>query len=349
MKLNTKNDIHELMDAHLPSAVLNAAFERGLFWHLTGGSKPVTQIAQEMQIPTQRCQYWLRFLAGLNLLVQEGDQFNLSPLAREAIIGTHSRETWQMLAIDAWDNLEESLCLGQRLGETIPANDRNGSGFNYLSPYVQKMSADPERARKFTNMLFELHTPLAQNIAAVLDLHDVDSVLDVGGGSGVVSLALLKKYPELCAVVVDIPNVCNAGRAIAKKMPEHDRIAYYSADFVLDELPKGFDIVMLCDIGQYDGLPLTKLLASLNEGGRLVIVDTWFERGEEETIGRLGYLLRRSLREPEFSLRSLPVFLADLVEAGLEPETVVELPYKQWKLISAKKKVDLIQGYPTLL
>ncbi|NIU59139.1 MAG: hypothetical protein GWN67_22980, partial [Phycisphaerae bacterium] len=61
-------------------------------------------------------------------------------------------------------------------------------------------------------------------------------------------------YPELYAIVVDIPNVCKAGREIAGNMEEHDRIAYYPADFVLDELPKGFDIVMVCDIGQYDSL-----------------------------------------------------------------------------------------------
>ena len=187
-------------------------------------------------------------------------------------------------------------------------------------------------------MLFELHTQLAQVIAGSLDLNGARNVLDVGGGSGVVSSALLRKHPQLVSMVVDLPTVCKAGREIVGKQPERDRISYYEADFVRDELPKGFDVVLECDIGQFDNSLLAKLASSLNEAGQLVIVDRWFDMGEQETPDRLAYLLTESLRDPEFSLRSLDDIEDGLVQAGLEVEKLVELPHGAWKMIQARKR-----------
>lgn len=330
MIIKTKDDVHEMMGAYLQSAALNAALELGLFWLLADGRRSLASISQEMNIPEKRCRYWLGILAGMNLLRQDGDGYDLSPVARKAIVNTYSRDAWKMLALDAWDNFEESLRLGQRVSQS-------GSDRKPFPSYVQKMDADLGRARLFTKMLFELHSPLAQDIADALHLNGARTLLDVGGGSGVVSLTLLRRHPELAAVVVDIPNVCTAGREIADKVPEGDRISYHPADFTSEELPTDFDIVLYCDVAQFDDSLLARLARSLNEGGRLVIVNHWFDRGQEETVGRLGYLLTTSLSDPDFSLRTLEDIQGSLAQAGLAVEPIRELPYKNWKMIVARK------------
>ena len=75
------------------------------------------------------------------------------------------------------------------------------------------MVEDPERARRFTRMLYELHHALADELAGCLDMSDVDRVMDLGGGSGVLSMALLRRNPHLTAMVVDVANVCAVGRS----------------------------------------------------------------------------------------------------------------------------------------
>jgi SAM-dependent methyltransferase len=345
MKVMSKGDINELLDAHLSSSALIAALELGLFWRLADGPQSMVAISQAMNIPPRRCSYWLRVLAGMNFLVQDGDMFGLSPVARTAILDAHSQETWKMLAIDARDNAKSSLLLAQRLTNGGPEQDTREEDRHGFPRYVREMQADLERARLFAQMLFELHSPLAHDVADALELNGAGNLLDVGGGSGVVSLALLRMYPDLSAVVVDIPNVCTAGQEIADRTPERDRISYFPADFVRDELPQGFDVVLECDVGQFDNLLLAKLAASLNEGGRLVIVDRWFDMGENETPGRLAYLLAESLRDPDFSLRSLEEIQDGLEEAGLEPEPIVDLPYRKWKMIRARKPVSRGASY----
>jgi 16S rRNA G1207 methylase RsmC len=74
-----------------------------------------------------------------------------------------------------------------------------------------------------------------------LDMTGVNRLLDLGGGSGVVSLALLRQHPHLTSTVVGIANGCSAGREIAQENSLSDRITYQAADFVHDELPGGYD------------------------------------------------------------------------------------------------------------
>jgi hypothetical protein len=48
----------------------------------------------------------------------------------------------------------------------------------------------------------------------------------LGGGSGVVSLALLRQHPHLTSTAVGIENVCIAGREFAQENSLSDRITY---------------------------------------------------------------------------------------------------------------------------
>ena len=344
MNLKTNDDVHDLIGAPWQLASLIAALKLGLFWYLADQRRSTADIEVEMNIPPSRCFYWLSILATMNLLDQEGDHFWISPLAKSAILDVYSQGAWKMLAIDAEDNLEESLFLAQRLQDPAPKKDEYGRYPYQMDSYVQKMVVDLERARYFCNLLYELHTPLAQDVAEALDVNGSRSLLDLGGGSGVVSLALLRKYPWLTATVADIANVCIAGREIADGQPERDRISYVTVNFGEEELPKGFDIVLKCDVGVFDEALLSKMAAAVNDGGQLVIVDRWYKIGERENSGYLSFQLSKTLRNPEYSLPSLEAIGEYLTKIGLTVESTVELPYHRWKMIQARKMVPVRAG-----
>jgi hypothetical protein len=120
-----------------------------------------------------------------------------------------------------------------------------------LPDYFAQLVASPERARRFTRVLYEVHLPLAEALAECLDMSGAKRMMDLGGGSGVLSLALLRSYPNLTALVVDIANVCAAGREIAAEKAMEARLTFRAADYEQDKLPSGFHLVLECDVGGY--------------------------------------------------------------------------------------------------
>lgn len=90
------------------------------------------------------------------------------------------------------------------------------------------------------------------------------------------SLALLEQHPILRSVVIDIPNVCTIGRKIAEKTSVVNRITFQAIDFIQDDLPTDFDMILQCDAGIYTEWFFRKLYNSLKKDRNLVIVDWWY-------------------------------------------------------------------------
>lgn len=266
----TAEDVFDLIDSYVTSAALNTALELGLFWLLAPQPLDAPAVAQKLDIPVGRCRHWLQLLTHMGLLDRGVEGYAPSEAARTAVIDGCSQDTWVLLAQDARDRLPAVLDLALHIhqpGSVWAAQE-------LVSPdYYAQMVESPERARRFTRMLYELHLPLAEALADSLDMTGVDRLMDVGGGSGVMSMALLRLCPHMTAVVVDIANVCAAGRELAAESPVAERIRYHAADFCHDELPSGFDMILECDVGDYSEALLRKLWTSLNPGARLVIVD----------------------------------------------------------------------------
>ena len=326
MKPRSADEVLDLMDAAFPAAALGAALELGLFWLLETRPLEAKEVARWLDIPSGRCRYWLQLLCGAGLLNEGDDGFSPSSTARSAILRTYSRDSWALLAREARERLPGLCHLPLSLREPESAWEAIG-----LTPrmYVDRMDEDAERARRFTRMLYELHEPLADELADCLDLGGVDHLMDLGGGSGVVSLALLRRYPQLKATVVDIANVCSAGREIAAELSAEDRITYHAADFLQDELPSGFDMVLECDVNVYNVLLFRRVRDSLNPGGRFVIVDQFAPAEGVAPASRVHWALEGSLRTASFQFPTAAMIRDRLREAGFRDLTESVLPSAQ--------------------
>ena len=313
VKLTTTNDVSGCLSAYVDSAALGTALELGLFWMLAEQPLDAASVAQALTIPVRRCQYWLQLLHSMGLIDQVPAGYAPSALAHSAILDTYSQESWAFLAQEDREKFPSVCDLALRIQE--PGSIRTAQGLTTLS-YVEKLANDPERARRFTRMLYELHQPLANRLAELLDMTDVNQLMDVGGGSGVVSLALLRRHPGLSATVVDIEHVCSAGREIAQEDSLADRITYFAADFAHDELPGAYDMVLKCDVSVYGQALFHKLWAALNQGGRLVIVDHFAPAENVVSPARLYWTFQDSLADPDIDVITVARLQMQLTKAG---------------------------------
>jgi SAM-dependent methyltransferase len=334
MKPETAEDILELMNGSIFAAVLGTAMELGLFWLLADKPLPESEIAQSLNIPLNRCHYCLQILCKLGLLEERGDCYAPSSISREAILDVQSQDTWAFQAREDRDLSRYIQDLALNIGKPMPAG------------YSQLNETDDIYTAGFTRKLYQIHRSLAEEIAAMLDLQGVNRLLDLGGGSGVVTFALLRKQAGLTSVVVDAESVCQVGRMICAENKLVDRVTYLAADFLKDDLPTGFDLVMLCDVGTFSEALFRKIHAVLNPQGRLVIVDKFSPGKGIAPSSRVLAAFLASLESPAQSLDYItPQGLQTrLQQAGFREISTTPVPHKNnlpwnidWSMVEAHK------------
>lgn len=124
--------------------------------------------------------------------------------------------------------------------------------------------------------MFNLAMQIAPRIVPEIDLSGRRRMLDLGGGPGTYAIHFCQAYPELHAVVYDLPSTrCFAEKTIAS-FGLGGRIRFEAGDFDDQEIPKGFDVAWLSHILHAEGPSgcaniLKKAMAALEPGGMILI------------------------------------------------------------------------------
>lgn len=341
IEINTTEDVRALLKMYVVPAAVAAALELHLFWHLTDQPLSIEEMSQKFEIPQDRCHYWVQLLVELGLLERKNDTYTPSSLTQSTIIDTYSPESWSFIAQVTQAQYPSGNNLASHI--THPKSVWTSQG-RRPSDWFKQMKEDPEYTRRFTYTLYEVHYSVEEKLAEKLDLTGVKRLMDLGGGSGVISLALLKQHPDLTAVVIDIPKVCVIGREIADETSVADRIEYQVADYDQDDLPTGFDMIMNCDARGFNRELLHKLFNSLNEGGQLIIVSNidldsdWYETYPRQQLSFpiLLKFFQSSLGAPRLSHMTITEGINRLTETGFHP--VIEETLEDGSLIFRAKK-----------
>jgi cyclopropane fatty-acyl-phospholipid synthase-like methyltransferase len=119
---------------------------------------------------------------------------------------------------------------------------------------------------------------LAPALAAFVDCGKARRLLDVGGGSGVYSVALAERFPALAATVLEAAPVDAIARRTIRAAGLEGRITVVDADMFTDAWPTGHDVHLFSNVlHDWDEGDCQKLLAmsaaALPADGHLLIHD----------------------------------------------------------------------------
>ncbi len=123
----------------------------------------------------------------------------------------------------------------------------------------------------------ELAGVAAKTAGIVRDLSEFSSMkkmLDLGGGPGLNSVAIVQAHDTLESVVFDRASVAAIARAYIERFGCVGRITTLSGDYTKDDPGNGYDLVLASDTLYYEGSELERIAArvydALNPGGVLV-------------------------------------------------------------------------------
>jgi predicted O-methyltransferase YrrM len=202
-----------------------------------------------------------------------------TPLAREHLVpgGPFDVSDYVGLAADS-PGVRETV---ERLRTNRPAGAAEEKGAAFI--YREGIESAMEREATARHLTLAL-AGRAKNVAPVLarraDLSAARRLLDVGGGTGLYSVACLRQNPGLRAVVWDRPEVLKVAGEFAHRYGVSDQLECRAGDMFRDPVPQGCDVMLLSNVlHDWDEPECRALLgrcaAALPPGGRLLVHDVF--------------------------------------------------------------------------
>lgn len=264
-KPETPDAVLELFLSFWVSRTVMAAVELGLFDLLPAAGMAEGEAASALKLASRPARGLFDTCVAVGLLQRDSGTIKPTAAAKR-YLSSDSEYSLRNYVLDerwcwpAWGRLEEAL---RNDAPPLPQDD---DGYHVF----------PEEF--LLDFLHGHSLAMGDALAAAVPLDGVTRIMDVGGGSGAVSIALCRANPSLNAVVVD-------RNVVLAKTAEHvaqaglkDRIATHAANVFADPLPDGCDAAVIANM-LHDFAPeraaaiLAHVAEALPSGGLLLIME----------------------------------------------------------------------------
>ncbi|MFL5342859.1 MAG: class I SAM-dependent methyltransferase [Gemmataceae bacterium] len=228
--------ILELMTAYRRSKAMFAAVALGVFDTLAGGPQPVAALAVRLKADAGALERLLNVCVGLGLLRRDAAGYANTPAADAYLRADSPRRltgyinysnsvSWKL-----WEHLEDAVREGTH---------RWRQAFGWDGPIFSHFFRDEAARREFLMGMHGFGVISSPLVASAFDLSRFRRLVDLGGATGHFAAAACERWPELRAVVFDLPEVVRLARELIAASPAADRVEVVAGDFFRDELPDG--------------------------------------------------------------------------------------------------------------
>jgi len=153
------------------------------------------------------------------------------------------------------------------------------SGFKHIynKTLYEYLDDTPDRALVYDLAMRDFSRPVGKEITKTFATMFSDSkkIIDIGGGSGVITVEVLKQFDHLTGCIFDRDDVCTRNK---DHLPESvkDRITLHPGDF-FDSVPSGYDVYILKNVlhnwNDQSSSTILKTLSRSIGNGRLLIIE----------------------------------------------------------------------------
>lgn len=320
--------IFEAFRGSYGSQLLTAAVSHfDLFGRLAKGPRSFESLRCELELDERPAVVLITALRAFGLLTKnEAGLLKLSEVAEEHLVPGGHYDVGDYIGLAA--NSPDVLEMVERLRSNRPAgiDEDSGAAFIYRDGMRSAMEKE-DLARHFTLALAGRAKNVAPVLAERLSLDGMSRLLDVGGGTGIYSIALLQKYPSLQATVLDRAEVLRVASEIARDYGVSDRLHLQPVDIFVDPLPSDIEVILLSNVLHDWDVPdcrrlISRCAVALPEGGTLLIHDVFLN---DELDGPLPIALYSAalFTLTEGRAYSIAEYRSWLTEAGLTPGEMI--------------------------
>ena len=249
--------LSDLTWGYRASRILQTAVKLKLFTHLSGEPLTLKQLADLSGAKPDVLEKVLIACCAMQLLSTRDGLYENTEISDEYLVENkplyqgniiaHASNVW-----DFWNDLPNEI-----LKDTAEEN--------------------PESSHK--NFILGMHNITMAGRGRIfidnIDLSGRKKLFDVGGGPGTYSILACKKYPELNAVVFDLPETIAIAKQVVANEGLQDRITFETGSWETSDFDDDNDVVLLSNIlhgaASMAKMKLEKAYRSLVSRGRVII------------------------------------------------------------------------------
>lgn len=294
------------------SRALLTAIELDIFTAVGQGAT-AAQVSAKLETDRRATETFLNAIVAMGALTKNaGVYYNTPVTARYFVEGSpdnarpalmHTVHLWP-----AWSTLTECVRAGTAVG------------------YRTTAEHEKEWTHHFIAAMHRGGLARAAALVKAVGAEGVSRLLDVGGGSGVYSIAFAQAQPGLHAEVLDLPAVVLIAQRHIDEAGLSDRIITRVGDLRTDEFGKGYDLVLLSAIchmlsPEENRDLFRRCYRALASGGRVVIRDFILEPDKTAPRSAALFALNMLVATEGGSTYSQQEYTAWLEQAGFQNVT----------------------------
>jgi hypothetical protein len=274
-----------LMGRWLANAVSCVA-ELGIPDVLEAGPKSPAEVAAQIGADANCVYRLMRATAGIGVFNEGADgKFSQTPLSD--LLRTNAQPSLRYFAMmtrqewhsRAWEKLPYCVKTGKQALDAV-----------YGIPLFEYLQNTPEQAAIFNNAMTALSTIESPAVVDAYDFSGFGSIMDVGGGHGLLLATILARNPKLKGTLYEQPRVIE-GAVTGPLVPVMDRVTLTSGN-MFESVPAGADAyIMKYIIHDWPDDLCLKILkscrAGVNAGGKLLVADQVIPPGNDYTFGKI--------------------------------------------------------------
>jgi 3-hydroxy-5-methyl-1-naphthoate 3-O-methyltransferase len=327
-EISTAGDLLELAHSFEPSRAFLTALELGVFTALGGRRRSADEVAKAIGTEPSATARILDAMVALGLLRKEGVRYHNAPLAAKHLIQgrngyleglIHSANGW-----GAWSMLTYALKRGRAVGSSFVDDDEQRAA---TEAYMAAMAAQAHR--------------FAPWVARHLDLRRVGTMLDVGGGPGIFSIAFATANPKLRATVLDRSEIEPICRRNVRRAKLERRIKFIVGDYLADSLGSGYDLLYFSQVvhgnsREQNQMIMDKASAALAPGGRVAVLDYLMDEARTSPVSGTLFSLSMLVTSDAGDTYRHAEVAEWMGRAGLEASRAIPISAGQSLLIASK-------------
>lgn len=246
----------DMIYAPMYTQILFAAIELKVFSELVE-AKTYNEVAVKLGLHLKNTLYLLNALTGMGLLDKSGEFYQNATLSSKYLVKGGATFIGEHLIVSnktaGFDNLD-IVKLVKQGADNGYENSQGLEAYEMFGDFTEMLKRAQRGGREIE---------IAALVASIPEFSGFRKMLDLGGGPGLLGLAVVKAHPTLTGVIFDTPAVGKSAEIFIKENNLEHRVEVMTGDYMLDSIGGGYDFIMAVGVLNFAKHDLNTIIKKL--------------------------------------------------------------------------------------